>query len=306
LTQAEPLKIMCLGDSRTAGSNSTNCYRPYLSQMMKTAGYSFDFVGTLTKHNSGDVPPDTITIPFDTDHDGHWGWPTHYLVWYDYQRLGAATWAREKKPDIILAMLGFADLMQETDSISVRADRTASEISAVIDSLRSVNPALAILLSNQYPANPIYVRPPLCYSIDSLNVRIPAIIEAKNTPQSPVIFVDTWTGFNSSSDIIGFGDGTHANKSGSIKVANAWLSKLWPFFDSIPPVSVNSLNMPRAVLPTASLQPTLFVPWANLMNTQDRIFFVNGRTYNPGEWAPYGLRAVPGIRAMVRKQHDHE
>jgi hypothetical protein len=55
---------------------------------------------------------------------------------------------------------------------------------------------------------------------EAFNATIPAWAEGKTTPESPIIVVDLWTGFDSAIDT---GDGVHPNDTtGSTKMATGF------------------------------------------------------------------------------------
>ena len=56
LLPAAAVKIMPLGDSITHGFTNANSYRRVLWKMLTNAGYSVDFVGSLTTGYDGPVP----------------------------------------------------------------------------------------------------------------------------------------------------------------------------------------------------------------------------------------------------------
>jgi lysophospholipase L1-like esterase len=57
----------------------------------------------------------------------------------------------------------------------------------------------------------------------ALNKAIPEWAASKDTPDSPIVVVDCWTGFDPSRDT---GDGVHPNNLGNEKLANCWYEPL--------------------------------------------------------------------------------
>jgi hypothetical protein len=90
---ADPLRIMPLGDSITAGYDDFNQtpggYRTTLYGLLDAAGYDFDFVGSL-QTNPGPIP--------DNDHEGHGG----YTLLQIGQIAGPSIVATQ--PDVILLL----------------------------------------------------------------------------------------------------------------------------------------------------------------------------------------------------------
>jgi GDSL-like Lipase/Acylhydrolase len=118
------VKIMPLGDSITEGEGDDPeqvGYRSRLFDLLDSAGYNFDFVGTQHSGISYSGNPD-----FDADHEGHGGYetmpPSHFDGWnlgdniwrhVSINSAGADTaghWLYYNHPDIILLHIGTNDL----------------------------------------------------------------------------------------------------------------------------------------------------------------------------------------------------
>lgn len=203
------VKIMPIGDSITQANQGHDSYRYALWNKLQANGYTnIDFVGSLTnpfrgtyKHNTG----------WDKNHEGHWGWRADQIL----NRMG--TWANKFKPDIALIHLGTNDMYQ-SQSVS----STISELSKIIDRLRSANSKVTILLAKIIPSRNSAKNS----RIKNLNAAIPGLASSKNTNASRVVVVDQYSGFNASSDNY---DGTHPSPSGEAKMANKWFNAMKPF-----------------------------------------------------------------------------
>lgn len=196
------LKIMPLGDSITSMYTDHDSYRRPLWHLLQGGGFTVDFVGSQNLNKNGPPPhPD-----FDMDHEGHSGWRTDEIL------VSLGGWARTYEPDIVLIHLGSNDVFQYQSNAG-----TITELGRVIDTLRSVNPVVKILLAQIIPS--IYE----ANAIADLNQRIPNLVATKTTPQSPVIVVDQWTGFSVNQDMY---DGVHPNDAGDQKMANKWYAAL--------------------------------------------------------------------------------
>jgi lysophospholipase L1-like esterase len=120
---ADPLRIMPLGDSITAGNDNFSLtpggYRTTLYGLLDAAGYDFDFVGSL-QTNPGPIP--------DNDHEGHGG----YTLLQLHQIIAAPIVATQ--PDVILLLAGTGDV-----SVSLKVDPTltAEGIAGRLDTLLS-------------------------------------------------------------------------------------------------------------------------------------------------------------------------
>ncbi len=197
------VRIMPLGDSITDGSYEHDTYRRMLWQMLEAGEYYVDFVGSRSENWGGPPPHDD----FDPDHEGHGGWRADQIL------ANIATWAAAYQPDIVLMHLGTNDTAQNQSVSS-----TIDELGLIIDTLRAVNPNVVVLTAQIIPLGPA-IDP----GVEPLNAEIPALVAAKNTPESPVILVDQWTGFNVWTDTF---DGVHPNASGEMKMAEKWYDAL--------------------------------------------------------------------------------
>lgn len=196
------IKIMPLGDSITSMYTDHDSYRRPLWFMLQNSGFNVDFVGSQNLNKGGPPPhPD-----FDMDHEGHSGWRTDEIL------VTVGGWARTYQPDLALIHLGSNDVFQYQSNSS-----TIAELGRVIDTLRTANPNIKILLAQIIPS--IYE----ANAIVDLNQRMPNLAATKTTPQSPVIVVDQWTGFSVSQDMY---DGVHPNDGGDQKMATNWYTAL--------------------------------------------------------------------------------
>jgi len=122
---AEPLRIMPLGDSITAGyvdnytwkTPFTFGYRGALYAQLTKAGYDFQFVGTSPQPFDGQlgvpkkiVKPDLRTLK----QDGHRGYGgtvfQHLFEGLPGSNGGIAAWMKADKPDIVLLMMGINNI----------------------------------------------------------------------------------------------------------------------------------------------------------------------------------------------------
>jgi parallel beta-helix repeat protein len=208
------IKIMPLGDSITSMYTDHDSYRRPLWFMLQNGGFNVDFVGSQSLNKNGPPPhPD-----FDMDHEGHSGWRAdHMLAQVD-------AFAGAYQPDIVLIHLGSNDVFEYQSNSG-----TIAELGQIIDKLRLANPNVKILLGQIIPS--IYE----ASAIVDLNQRMPALAASKNTPQSPVVVVDHWTGFSLSQDMY---DGVHPNDAGDQKMADRWYAALVNFLNNVPPPTV--------------------------------------------------------------------
>jgi hypothetical protein len=194
------VKIMVVGSSNETGT----CWRAFLWQQLHMNGITnFHFVGQqMGGPNCGIM-----------------GWNETAL-----QAMGgimitgipASTylgWFMANPPDIILMHFGGADLLANKP-----IDGVMKAYATALAQARIVNPKVILLIAQHTPEG----KP----AIVTLNAAIAAWAPQVNTPQSPVIAVDLYTGILPSDQ----SDGVHLNAAGSQKVADRWFTALKPFF----------------------------------------------------------------------------
>lgn len=147
---AEPLRILCLGDSITAGYTDNPKwdvpfefgYRSGLYKRLTEAGYSFKFVGACQEPWNGafGIPKNMPLLDLrklDQDHHrGYGGWGTQGIL--DHVR----EWLAADKPDIVLLMAGI------NDGGSVAARKSLDEI---VQAIVTANPATEVIVAQITP-----------------------------------------------------------------------------------------------------------------------------------------------------------
>ena len=116
----------------------------------------------------------------DRDNEGHSGLRT------DQIRARMHNWLPGNDHDWALIHVGTNDVLQGT---SISAART--EISRIIDNLRGANPNVGILLAQVIPNLPENEA-----AVAALNDAIASLGAQKDTPASPVIVVDQYSGYS--------------------------------------------------------------------------------------------------------------
>jgi GDSL-like lipase/acylhydrolase family protein len=203
------MRILPLGNSITQGDSEHMGWRYHLWQSLLDSNALFDMVGSMVDaHDGNPVWPDYQGVPFDRDHEGHWGWHTNQVL--DM----LPDWLPEYEFNIVLLHLGSNDAFSFEDS-----SITAQEIRDVIATLRDANPEVVIFLAEIIPvdnsdSNDLVI---------ALNERIVVIAQDLSTAQSPVIIVDQFNGFDADLDTW---DGVHPNDSGAYKMADKWFAAL--------------------------------------------------------------------------------
>lgn len=205
-TSSAIVKIMPLGDSITESTKGQNSYRYYLWHLIMDRGYHVDFVGS--RHGVGNGPP--ANPDFDMDHEGHAGWKADEI-------LGEIqAWATAASPDVVLLHIGTNDVCKKES-----VDSTVTDIAGIIDTLRTVNPRIQVLMAQLINSSNC---PPA-----ALNARLPALVADKDRPESPIVLVDEYTGFDPPTMTY---DGTHPNAEGDSRMAERWFEKLAPMLDA--------------------------------------------------------------------------
>jgi acyl-CoA thioesterase I len=200
----ETVRILPLGDSITRGRIDHWSYRRDLEAALTDAGCSFNFVGTENGPSSGPGAP-----LVDRDNEGHSGLRT------DQIRARMHNWLPGNDHDWALIHVGTNDVLQGT---SISAART--EISKIIDKLRGANPNVGILLAQVIPNLPANEA-----AVAALNDEIASLAVQKDTPASPVIVVDQYSGYSTFSQNY---DQIHPNDAGEAIMAERWFAALHP------------------------------------------------------------------------------
>lgn len=216
-----PIYVLPLGDSITQGGRNDRpeyTYRYPLYYMLKDAGYPVDFIGSLHAGLNADaVWPDKNGVPFDLDHEGHYGWTTSEVR----DNLKGWMTTYPAAPDIVLIHLGSND--EHAWSYRRAIIRPLEDIIAM---LREKNPHVVILIGHMIAngRNARASRPLL----DELAQRI-------STADSPVVTVPHFIDWHErpgepGSDTF---DWAHPNPQGQQKMADKWFAAMKPFLDGL-------------------------------------------------------------------------
>jgi lysophospholipase L1-like esterase len=218
---------MPLGDSITGST----CWRADLWQQLNQNGYTgrFTFVGSRSS-DAGCSPSN-----YDKNNEGHPGvLVTNFVNDADELVAGVQTpqsLFAQNPADIVLFHFATNDVWNSVANTTILA-----AYSQVLAALRAVNPAVIVLVAQLIPMDPINTSScstcacPACGArVQSFNATIPGWASTNTTPQSPILVVDQWTGFDAAAGVDTV-DGVHPNASGSTKVANRWFQALTTLF----------------------------------------------------------------------------
>ena len=225
----QTVKVMPFGASIVSVSSPMNilqylsltptqkCWRANLQAKLRNdETTNFDFVGTQKSTCGG--------ADVDQDHEGHPGsQATDFAV-----KGNLTVWLNAvDTPDIILMLLG-------TNDVLIGKKSTGEIIKAydvLIGQMRAKNPKMHIIFSNLLPLDPARWPRSAAEGIVNLNTAIRQYAPSKSTRDSPVVYVDNFTGFDEVDDTT---DGEHPNDAGNEKMATQFFA---PTRDAIQAVS---------------------------------------------------------------------
>lgn len=216
---ADPVRIVCIGDSITQGRKGVGANKPTQSwryplwKKLVDLGAHVDFVGSLNGGFEGDPEwPDYKGRTFDREHEGHWGWTSRAV------REKLPEWIKGYTPDVALILLGTNDA---NPKLNMTIDDTAREIEQIIDILRAKNPKVTVLLGG-----PFHEWKPF----PDMRSRYESLAKSKSTAASPVASVDLSSGWVSKPDAPGTHtvDWVHPNPDGDARLAGLFLDALHP------------------------------------------------------------------------------
>jgi len=213
LHAAEPLRILCIGDSITQGGKKDRdewTYRLPLQEMLREAGVSFDFIGSRQQGLQPEAKwPDVKGQPFDPDHEGYYGAKTARVL--DKLKVTLPTLTA---PDIALIHLGTND--QKSDDHVATIVKPLEEIVAM---LRAKNPKVRVLIGhlNFNGGAALKIRP----LIEDMTQRL-------SNADSPIVTVHHYRDWKENPKAEGTDtfDWAHPNPEGQRKMAAAWFAAM--------------------------------------------------------------------------------
>jgi lysophospholipase L1-like esterase len=280
-SQAEPIRILALGNSITQADQNNFSYRYYLWKKLIDANIEFDFVGSLDMNKGGNPAwPTYQGRTFDRDHEGHHGWTVDQLLDGHQHEPNAgrlAQWLQGYTPDIVLLHAGTNDAI-----LGQSLDGTINELKEVVRLIRQKNPAVTILMAKLIPAFGDKVGKDNAENIPKLNDKIAILATQLNTDLSKVTLVDQFTDFDPTPGADSF-DGLHPNASGEEKMAQRWFDALNPL---LKPLGIgNELD----ALHQLQLYPTL---------VHNQPLYVKAEKLKPGSPVKIYIYSVDGKLAM--------
>jgi lysophospholipase L1-like esterase len=227
-----PVRVLPLGDSITQGGQGFASYRYALWFLLRDAGFNVDFIGTRTTVFGGDggSNPSPARYPnyyttFDRDHEGRWGWRTDEI-------LGVIDSVLASTPaDVVLLHLGSNDVGQQG---AAGVSNATNHLPRIIARLRAARTNVTVLLAQIVPIGPGTSYSANAAQVPVLNQRLARLAVLLDRPESRVLLVDHFTGYNLGAMMQS--DGLHPNALGEATMATNWFNALVPVLqNNVPP-----------------------------------------------------------------------
>jgi lysophospholipase L1-like esterase len=194
--EAEPCKVLPLGDSITFGLGFDGGYRVELFQLALDGGHDITFTGTQQPNGPGMV--DGVSFP--RNHGGISGQTISQIAGrIPNPELGDL-------PHIILVHAG-------TNDMNGQAQGADGRLGSLMDTLIAEAPDALLVVSNIIPFNG---------SVQAFNATVPGMVEERASAGAHIIFVDQFEGFPNSE----LGDGVHPNQAGYARMAGKWFAAI--------------------------------------------------------------------------------
>lgn len=190
----EPIRIMPLGDSITAGAQFPGGYRVDLWQLFVANDINMTFVGSQVNG-----PPELGS----RNHEGHSGWIISQI------HKPMEDWLDRFQPQIVLLMIGTNDVNRRID-----LDQAPDRLAALIDKITERSPDTNLVVAQIIP-----IRDPAGDErAQAYNAAIPDLVEARAAQGKLVTLVDMHSALGPE-DLY---DNLHPNLGGYSKMAHVW------------------------------------------------------------------------------------
>lgn len=205
-SNAEALRVMCLGDSITAGLSCASPgyfpggYRTKLWQNLTGAGYSIDFVGASTEN------PDPTNLP-DPDHNGYGGWTIEQID------ANIKTWMAAEKPAVVLLHIGTNDAFGHASN-----DVVTARLNKLISDITTQSPQTHLIVAKIINATDGNISA----WVNNYNTLIPGIVASHAANGELVTLVDMTSAVSASN----FSDPYHPNQAGYNQMGDAWFTAI--------------------------------------------------------------------------------
>ena len=201
---ADPVRVLLVGDSITQGSAGDWTWRYRLWQHLTSHGVAVDLVGPREDlwDNLAEGPGSTAYVDpaFDRDHAARWG------MTMAYPDVPIATLVTDYRPDVVVEMLGAADLQY----LDATPDQLEAVTRAFVADVHSADPDTDVVLAT--------VPKPWLPAAAEFNLRVEDLAAELDTPAARVVPADVAAGLDRVQDTW---DDAHLNAWGEVRTAAA-------------------------------------------------------------------------------------
>ncbi len=210
------IRVLPFGDSITQGGRRDRpeyTYRYPLYYLAREAGFAIDYIGSHRRGLHADAKwPDKDGVPFDLDHEGHYGWRALQLS----RKLPEWLPRYPGPPDIALVHVGSNDYEASSYDQAV-----LKPLRSIVSQLRQANPNVIVLVGHVFEGG---------WRAWWMRLRVEATVRLITTKSSPVETVGHHNGWIARPDEKGSHtfDHAHPNEKGQLKMARKWLNAMLP------------------------------------------------------------------------------
>ena len=229
-TPDEPLRILTLGDTITAGVVEsrtglvTGGYRPPLAERLEQNGIVYDFVGELTQ---------SLPNLADGDHGGYSGRTIDFLDKFDQ------TLVERYDPHVVLLMAGTNDIKLD-DAATMLAD-----MRSLLQSLTTASPDMHVLVATIPPIDPANAPANRVARVDEFNAGLEILVSELVGDGLSVGFVDMRDLTLDEISDIDVDLGLHPTEAGYQMIADHWADALEDHLGTAPEPRVEVVTRPN-------------------------------------------------------------
>ncbi len=258
--EAQPLRIMSLGDSITDGYiNGDNGYRKYLCYNLQKQGFTdFDMVGPKGA-DSASYTYDGETFTYDGNHAGYSGYAIQTMTSMEYRSGILETISGNDyhmiaayNPDIVLLQIGTNDILSAyNDGMK---ERLSNLVDTILADMNNENDMLFVstipdidatirydwlgayqtVYNISYWTDPDGLAAKVQECIDSYNASIQELVAEKQAMGEPIRFADIHSVVDMKTDLF---DGVHPNEDGYAKMGQYWSEQILAYLNEEPPAA---------------------------------------------------------------------
>jgi lysophospholipase L1-like esterase len=226
-SQANPIKIMAVGDSITDDCVFNGAWRQYLPPLLETNGYPFVFVGRETSSPSGSFT--------NTRHEGFCGAviaPPGVMSSAVHGYAGSDVYLQKivhdaltnATPDLVLLLIGVNDIGRGRDPFLVATNDMPNLLDMIFASAPNANIILAKVTSLRNASIPGLNYAAYATNISSYNAALQAMVNQRRALGQNVSLADMFSAvdFNTMYN----SDHVHPNTAGLQAIAQEWLARI--------------------------------------------------------------------------------